>query len=520
MTTLNFPSSPTVGQTYTAVNKTWRWDGTTWIGSVSLVDMAMIDITGTGGTFITFPAQNIYSGSGYAVWASGKFYYAAGAHINWLPNVATDHTALVYAGIASMQSTNWLGPQSTVASLTVPDMVLAYGWDDASEMSVSGWSALSSVSFPNLKWISSFQIANCPSLANVTLSSLEYVYGLSFDNTGGVAVTVDLGALAECRSLAFTGGEQWEVDLHSLATCYTLTILYPSATQTFPLLKTGSVNLSNALNTALSFPSATNLSVSVNVADSLSTFSMTATESGGLWLDGVPLLATVSAPMLLSASFVSVTGSNVLSVVDLPSLESVEWISIDSATTLPVDIDLSALTTASSVNVVCRVSSLSLPLLANGGVTVSSPGITSLSFPSGVALSIGAYECADLVSVSSQSSITFLELYDLPSLTTIAVPLTTVFESIYIERCPSLTSFVIPSAVMSVNSVVNLTSNALTQASVDGILASLAALDGTNGTSIFTDAIHLTGGTNATPSATGLAHKEAIQARGGTVTNN
>jgi hypothetical protein len=31
MATLNFPASPTVGQTYTANGKTWQWNGTAWI---------------------------------------------------------------------------------------------------------------------------------------------------------------------------------------------------------------------------------------------------------------------------------------------------------------------------------------------------------------------------------------------------------------------------------------------------------------------------------------------------------
>ena len=30
MTALNFPSSPTIGQTYTANGGTWKWDGTVW----------------------------------------------------------------------------------------------------------------------------------------------------------------------------------------------------------------------------------------------------------------------------------------------------------------------------------------------------------------------------------------------------------------------------------------------------------------------------------------------------------
>jgi hypothetical protein len=30
MATVNFPSNPTIGQQFTAVNKTWKWNGTSW----------------------------------------------------------------------------------------------------------------------------------------------------------------------------------------------------------------------------------------------------------------------------------------------------------------------------------------------------------------------------------------------------------------------------------------------------------------------------------------------------------
>jgi hypothetical protein len=31
MPALDFPSSPTLGQVYSAANKTWTWDGSKWI---------------------------------------------------------------------------------------------------------------------------------------------------------------------------------------------------------------------------------------------------------------------------------------------------------------------------------------------------------------------------------------------------------------------------------------------------------------------------------------------------------
>jgi hypothetical protein len=58
MTTLNFPASPTVGQTYTLNNRTWSWDGTTWVataGAAAPAIMKLGQVVCVGGeTTITF----------------------------------------------------------------------------------------------------------------------------------------------------------------------------------------------------------------------------------------------------------------------------------------------------------------------------------------------------------------------------------------------------------------------------------------------------------------------------------
>jgi hypothetical protein len=59
-----------------------------------------------------------------------------------------------------------------------------------------------------------------------------------------------------------------------------------------------------------------------------------------------------------------------------------------------------------------------------------------------------------------------------------------------------------------------LSGNALDQASVDGLLVSLESYNTSNGN------IGISGGTNATPSATGKAATDALRARGWTVTLN
>jgi hypothetical protein len=65
-----------------------------------------------------------------------------------------------------------------------------------------------------------------------------------------------------------------------------------------------------------------------------------------------------------------------------------------------------------------------------------------------------------------------------------------------------------------------LTGQALTEASVDDILAVFATLDGTDGTILFNKTIDLSGGTSSTPSIAGVASAAIITALGGTVITN
>jgi hypothetical protein len=66
-----------------------------------------------------------------------------------------------------------------------------------------------------------------------------------------------------------------------------------------------------------------------------------------------------------------------------------------------------------------------------------------------------------------------------------------------------------------------MTGMALNQTSVDGILVSLAALNGTGGTTAYSShTVNLSGGTSSTPSSIGLTAKTTLVARGCTVTTN
>mgnify|MGYP003344631252 CR=1 FL=1 len=74
----------------------------------------------------------------------------------------------------------------------------------------------------------------------------------------------------------------------------------------------------------------------------------------------------------------------------------------------------------------------------------------------------------------------------------------------------------------SLKSVNNFYANncALTEADVDYILSILVGLDGNNGTTLFTGAVQLDGGSNAPPSAAGLANITILQNRGCSVAVN
>jgi hypothetical protein len=84
----------------------------------------------------------------------------------------------------------------------------------------------------------------------------------------------------------------------------------------------------------------------------------------------------------------------------------------------------------------------------------------------------------------------------------------------------ALSTFTLGSTLQLVNGNVTMTSCALNQASVDNILVRLAALDGTGLTTAYNSKTVTITGTSSAPSATGLAAKATLVARGCTVTHN
>lgn len=134
---------------------------------------------------------------------------------------------------------------------------------------------------------------------------------------------------------------------------------------------------------------------------------------------------------------------------------------------------------------------------------------------------IGISNCANLASVEFGSNLTAfstngISINSNPALASIKYDgALTLSSFINCSFNPAMTTVVIGSLSQTgANKTVNFSSNALTQASVDLIIQKCVDGGAINGTLI------LQGGTNATPSAAGLANKALLVGLGWSVTNN
>lgn len=89
MVALDFPSSPAIGQTYSAVGKTWMWDGTTWL-TPWLVPAYASNASGSGGSVVASNAFALTGGNTVAVLIT------AGASSGWSLTSVTDTAGNTY----------------------------------------------------------------------------------------------------------------------------------------------------------------------------------------------------------------------------------------------------------------------------------------------------------------------------------------------------------------------------------------------------------------------------------------
>ena len=271
-------------------------------------------------------------------------------------------------------------------------------------------------------------------------------------------------------------------------------------------------------------------------------------------------LTTLSLPVLTTVgNTITLTGLAALTTLSLPALTTVvntTTITSGSLTTL----SLPALTTTGcffNPNNLPLLTTLSLPVLSSVGSTLgiqTLAALTTLSLPALTTTGFSFF-CHTMAALTTLSIPVLSKVggnfqpHTMGSLTSISVPaLTRVGVSITISTGMVITSWSSP-ALISVGQNITITPSlsalttvtlgtigtlksvggnisffgeALTEVAVDHVLALVASLDGTNGTTSWGTGkqLILDLGTNAPPSAAGLVNKDIIVARGGTVFNN
>ena len=328
------------------------------------------------------------------------------------------------------------------------------------------------------------------------------------------------------------------------------------------ILSLASLVLNTALLTTLSFPILQQVGVIVfSNANSLTTFSLpAATYVGSLAFTQATSLTTINLPLVtfLAASasvsmagttaalttvtltnLISMMGSWTLTANNLTTLSLPALVNIGSASAgliaafTPVGTSLATISMPSLVSVngsfsptLAALTSLTLTSLTTivGAFGLTAATLTTLSLPALTTLGAGlSVVCAlaTTVTLTLLATITGAVAPSFAALTTLSFPAIVSASSTWTITAANLVTFSLGSTLKSIGGNFTMSGMKLNQASVDSILVSLAALDGTNGTTAYSSkTILLNGGTSSAPSATGLAAKATLQARSCTVTTN
>lgn len=416
--------------------------------------------------------------------------------------------------------------------------------------------SLTTLSMPNLRAIlSALAVRYTPSLTTLSLPLLEYAGGfsiyqtplttISFPNLRVSILGADIRYNHQLTTLSLPELVRIE-RLYCMVNARLTSLSAPKLTSATYML------LSSLPVTSLSFPLLASGCINVNTCPSLTAISLPSfvngiaapqDGTGGLQISSNVLLSTISCPVLATAVNINVSGASntVLTTLAFPALTSVS----DGGALWRHD---SGSYGQMTISTWANLTSLSLPLLASVAVylTINTcAALTSLSLPA--LASVGAFTTDTAYTfINGSTPPTVLALNTMALCTSISLPaLATVTGNIVINTMAQLTTVSMPALVRcgtitansslgnittftigavgttkSLGTTINVSSQKLTQGAVDAILAVLASLDGTNGTTSWAGTVTLNGGTNSTPSAAGLTSKATIVGRGGTVTNN
>lgn len=232
----------------------------------------------------------------------------------------------------------------------------------------------------------------------------------------------------------------------------------------------------------------------------------------GISFGSCSTLQSVSYPQLgnigPTLGYVAFTDCVALNVLNFPALQNVSGSVIveqcPAITALDFPLLLQVFGFSSANNPACV--SINLPILS----TVTAVGI-GVAFGSGAA-NDGALTSVNLDSLNAASSLQVEQCAVLP---TLSFPQLISAATLKLSHCPALTSISLPTWLPIDGQQVICSDNALDQTSVDLVLARCVAQ-----ASFVSGAVSLNGGTNSTPSASGLTDKATLIGRGVTVLTN
>lgn len=265
--------------------------------------------------------------------------------------------------------------------------------------------------------------------------------------------------------------------------------------------------------------------------------------AGTFAVSGCPLLTTLSIPNLAFVEIFSMTTLPVLTALSAPSLIAVT-VGAYAPTTMVLLTTLSAaslkyVATTFAPSTMAALTALSFNSLVTVGsnfAPTTMASLTSMSFTSLTSIGVN-FAPTTMASLTTMAFAAVTDIGGTIAPTTMAALTSLTFGGIQtigttlssgsvisiISGTAALTTFTLGTGLKQIGNGggnVVITSAALTQAAVDALLVRLAALDGTAGTTTFDNRTVTITGTSATPSATGLAAKATLVARGCTVTNN
>ena len=303
-------------------------------------------------------------------------------------------------------------------------------------------------------------------------------------------------------------------------------------TFSFPALlaSSNSITLTNVNSlTTFSLPSylvCGNL-ITITSAASLTTFSMPAMILNSGMTGTANALTTLTLTNLVTIVGTYSLTANALTTLSMPALTTISTNFAPAGTSLAT-VNMPLLTSVGGTfsPTLAALTSLTLTNLqtVTGAFGLTAATLTTLSMPALTTLGAGfAPVCASATTVTLTllANITGAVAASFAALTTLSFPALLSVSSTWTITAANLVTFSMNSGLLSIGGNFTMTGMKLNQASVDGILVSLAALNGTGGTTAYSShTVNLSGGTSSTPSSTGLTAKATLVARGCTVTTN